>query len=405
MPEKKTALVNGRVFKDGNFFPLNVYIADGKIEGFSSWKAKGNAYHAVVDCTDKLIVPGYIDIHIHGRKNNDVMNIGRDPDVLDRLADSLLETGVTSFLPTLLTCEFDEYLRVLGGIAEYIDRQRENTAHALGIYSEGIFFNQERAGAHNYALLKIPCVDHIQKIWEASKGKLKILSLAPELEGAEESTEFLCRKGVVVSMGHSNASYEESYDAYIAGARGATHVMNAMKPIHHMEPSIIGASLYLDDITVEMIADGVHLKPEIFNILFRVKPPDKIVLITDSVWIAGMSEGEYFLGAVPVINQGDRLVLKDSKTYLLAGSCLTMDAAVRNAFKWSGKALEEVLRCATLNPASYLGVDHFTGQIKEGYNADVNILNRDLFVEKTFVSGHIFEHAIFSDDKEAVAEQ
>jgi len=150
--------------------------------------------------------------------------------------------------------------------------------------------------------------------------------------------------------------------------------------------------MYLDDITAEIIADGIHLKPEIVNILFRVKPIHRIILITDNTWIAGTPQGDYHLGPVAVRNKGDRLELKDSKTYLLAGSCLTMDAALRNALKFTGRPLEDILRCMTINPAKYLGVDHSIGQLKEAYNADINILDRDLFVEKTIVNGHVHDH-------------
>ena len=147
--------------------------------------------------------------------------------------------------------------------------------------------------------------------------------------------------------------------------------------------------MYLDDITAEIIADGIHLKPEIVNILFRIKPVNRVVLITDNTWVSGKPKGEYLLGTMPVVNKGDRLELKNSKASILAASCLTMDAMLRNALKFTRRPLEEILQCVTINPAQYLGIDHFTGQLREGHNADINILNDDLFVEKTIVNGHV----------------
>jgi N-acetylglucosamine-6-phosphate deacetylase len=179
--------------------------------------------------------------------------------------------------------------------------------------------------------------------------------------------------------------------AYNAGMRGATHFMNAMKPMHHLEPSLVGAGLLFDDITIEIIPDGIHIRPEIVALLFRIKPIEKIILVTDSVWISGTPKGDYFLGDVPIINEGDRLVVKSTEKFSLAGSCISLDIGLKNVISFSSKPLEEVIKCITINPAKYIGVDTYKGRLAEGYDADINVLDENFNVEKTLINGNLFE--------------
>ena len=391
MYKDKIVITNGLVFKEGAFLPLNVYIAGGKIEKFSSWAESDRSYDNV-DAAGKKLVPGFIDIHIHGRNNLDLMDVVKDKTVIAKLASEILKTGVTSFLPTALTSDFETYLAVIRKMADYIDNQSSELPQAIGVYSEGVFFNIKRAGAQSPEFLKNPSRDLVEKVWDASNGKLKILALAPELEGAEEAIRFITEKGVIASMAHSWAEYEDAVRAYNAGLRGATHFMDAMKPMTHLEPSLVGAGMLYDDITIEIIGDGMHVRPEVVKLLFRIKPIESIILVTDNVWVSGTAPGEYYLGTVPIINEGHRLVAKETEYFSLAGSCITLDTTLRNVVEYSSKPLEDVLKCITENPARYLGAADHIGFLKEGYDANINILGEGLKVEKTFIKGHIHDH-------------
>jgi len=187
----------------------------------------------------------------------------------------------------------------------------------------------------------------------------------------------------------SDASYEQAIEGINSGIRGATHLMNGMKPMHHLESSLVVAALLNDDVTVEIIADGFHLRPETVKLIFRLKPIEKIILVTDSVWISGLEKGQYSLNGVRVINEGGRLVVDEGGAFSLAGSCLSLDQALRNAVEFSGMSVESILKSVTENPAVYVGCDKRKGKLCEGFDADINILSGSLHIEKTIVKGRL----------------
>ncbi len=370
------------------FVDASLIVRDGKIETISTSDITEDGAE-VIYCTGNLIVPGFIDIHIHGRCGFDTMNILNDPAEIHNLAKSMAGTGVTSFLPTTLTWDYEETLQVLSLVADYIDRQPKGCAQALGIYSESIYFNSVRTGAQNPDLLRAISMDEIKRLVKAGKGKIRIFALAPELERAPEAVRWISEHGIVVTMAHTDASYEEAKLAFIAGMKDVTHIFDGMRPMHHLEPGATGAGLYFDDLYCEAITDGMHIVPEVVNLLFRMKPLDKIILITDNVWISGLEDGDYSLGGIPVVKMGDKLMVKTEERYSLAGSCLTLDKALINVVNYTKRPIEQILPCLTSNPATLIGVQNKKGILKSGMDADMNLISPDLDILETYTGGEL----------------
>lgn len=326
------------------------------------------------------LVPGLIDLHIHGREGCDVMDA--TPEAINTISRSLAKHGVTGFLATTVTSSWEETLAAMDNLGRAALDQQPG-ARVLGGYSEGLFFASEHKGAHNDHYFLEPTRERMEALLEASHQQLKVVALAPEVDGAMEIIPYLKARGIRVMLGHTNASYDQTRSALDAGACGGVHVFNGMRGIHHREPGCTGAVL-VHDANVEVIADGVHLHPAILQMICKLKDPSRVTLISDCINAGGLSDGRYQLGKME-INLEAGVARTDSGS--LAGSTLTLERAAANLHKLAGVGLREALHMASLSPAKFLGIDGHTGSIAPGKAADLAILNESGQVQATFVAG------------------
>jgi N-acetylglucosamine-6-phosphate deacetylase len=256
----------------------------------------------------------------------------------------------------------------------------------LGVNLEGPFVSPKRPGALPPAWLRAPDDETLRRLMDASGGALRVMTVAPELDGAGHVIETLVRSGVRVSVGHTDATYEQAREAFEAGASHVTHAFNAMRPLHHREPGPLGAALGFDGVTVEVIADGVHLHPATVSLLVRAFGPKRGCLVTDAVSPAGLGEGSFRIGGHEARFDGGSIRLPDGT---IAGSAATMDAVVRNVASWDVAGFSGAVRMASATPAVALGLDTRKGAISPGYDADIVALNGDLDVAATWVGGQL----------------
>jgi N-acetylglucosamine-6-phosphate deacetylase len=286
------------------------------------------------------------------------------------------------------TVPWEKTLETLGFLASYRERPESGApkgAACLGIYSESNLFSMEKRGAHDPAYLKssVSKAD-AEALIAAAGSSLKITALSPELPGAPEAITLLKDRGIVVSAAHSNASYDEALAGIDAGITLSTHTFNGMRSLHHQEPGILGAVLNDDRVVCELIADGIHLAPAILSLVYRIKGPDRIVLVSDSVAFNGLPEGRYPWETREVLVSDGAVRLEDGR---LAGSCLSLDRAVRNMVRLGGAALPEAVRMASLNPAAVLGLEAKKGSIEPGKDADLILFDGDMTIRKVYIRG------------------
>ncbi len=360
-----------------------VRVADGRIQRLA---AHADDAAPCFDFGDALLSPGFIDLHIHGREGCDVMDATRDS--LETISRSLAAHGVTGFLGTTVTSDWDSTLaafRCLGQIwREGLSGTQLPGAQLLGAYSEGLFFANRHKGAHNENYFLPLEQRYFEQIIAAADGALKVLALAPELEHAESIIRWLRAQGIRVMLGHTDASFDQARAALAAGACGGVHVFNGMRGIHHRDPGCTGAVLMDDKAMVEVIADGVHLHPQILKLVQRLKPLDQISLISDCINAGGLPDGQYTLGKLDVlVRDGVSRTLNGS----LAGSTLTLERAVRNMTRLAGSSLHEAITMASLNPARFLGLDNELGSIAAGKRASLTVLDAQGDVVATLVDG------------------
>jgi N-acetylglucosamine-6-phosphate deacetylase len=383
--DKPIFLKNGSVLFGGQFSAADLLVSGGEIisifpGGIGSGKRPEDA--AELDCSGKRILPGFIDIHTHGGAGVDFNHASAD-DIRD-VTRFFSSCGVTSYLPTLLADSPEIMERQLALVAS--DAVTEESPQIIGIHLEGPFLSAKYKGAQPGQYLRDCDVGLFDAFQKAARGKIRLVTMSPELEGAESFIRELTASGVRVSIGHSAASYEQSMAAINAGAMSATHVMNAMKLLHMHDPAILTAVLE-SDIYAEMICDGFHLFPPIIRLLLKIKGLDRMIAVTDSIMAAGLPDGTYVLGANDVVvDNGDAKVISDGAR---AGSTLTMIKAVRNIMNYSGLPIEGVSRLVSENPARMLGIFGETGSIAEGKRADLVVLDSAMKVVVTIACGKI----------------
>jgi len=324
-----------------------------------------------------------IDIHIHGSNGLDTMD-GKAESIAG-LSAFVAAHGVTGFLPTTVAAPLSQIEQALQAVRQAVDSGLPG-AQVLGVHLEGPFFNRRRAGAQPLDWCVDPGDDALRRLLAPGEGLTRMISLAPELPGALAAIETFARHGIVVSIGHTDATYEQTQAAFAAGARHITHLFNAMSPLHHREPGVIGAALTTDGVTVQLIADGLHLHPAILNLAVRCKGVAELVLITDAIAGTGLPDGEYTMGPQQVIVRNGEARTPAGN---LAGSTLTLERAVANMVRLAGVPLPAALQMATLNPARVLGLERRKGRLAPGYDADMVALDADFHVHLTMVGGQI----------------
>lgn len=364
-----------------------VSVEDGLFVSVASRnEAQAAPNKAETDFGDCAIVPGFVDLHMHGGVNCDVMR--GTPSEMKQLENFLARHGVTSYLPTTVTAALDVTLSALerlAGATEGAEKNSEGRARPLGIHLEGPFLSHARRGVHPPNDLVTPSIGVFDKFWQAARGHIRMMTIAPELDGAEEVIAEASRRGVCVSIGHSDASLEQAQRGVKAGARHATHTFNAMRPLDHRAPGILGEVLTNNQLSADVIADGIHVDPAVVDLLFRAKGIEKFVLITDAISATGMPDGRYMLGTLEVELKDGRC-LRDGS---LAGSALTMDRAVRNVMKFAGLNLQQAVRAASMNPAKVVGIKK--GTIEPGADADFVVLTPTGEVRATVVKGVVVQ--------------
>jgi N-acetylglucosamine-6-phosphate deacetylase len=290
------------------------------------------------------------------------------PEALNAVSSFLASRGTGSFLATTVTAPMDATLRSLSGLAKLLSAPpSEKQARPLGIHLEGPFLSHVKRGVHPPAYLLAPDIAIFDRLFEAAEGRVRMMTLAPELPGAAELAAHATARGVRISMGHSNATAAETRALIAAGAASATHTFNAMRPLDHREPGILGTVLTDDSIYADLICDGVHTAPEMVKLWWRAKGPERAILITDAMSAAGMPDGEYQLGgmAVQVANG------KATADGVLAGSVLTLDRALVNFVRFTGATVEQALRLLTANPAAMTGLGNNAGSLAVGQEANL----------------------------------
>lgn len=373
--DKVIRYYNGKILRNHQLKEEDLWIKCGKIV---SPQVKADVE---IDVGGLIIAPGYIDLQINGGFGFDFSS---DPQQVEYVASRLPQYGVTAFLPTLVCSSKEQYCRSIPLLQpRSLDDQG---ASILGIHLEGPFFNPRQCGAHNPALIQIFKKGSTPEDYYGSLEGVKIVTLAPEIEGAIELIRSLKERNIIVSAGHTNASYEDMEKAVEAGACLATHLFNAMAPFHHRKPGLIGYILNHPKIYYSVIADGIHLHPATINLSWNANAKG-LVLISDAIMALGLSEGIYHLGNMQVqVEEGKATVVG---TDIIAGSILSMDAAVRNLRNSTKCTIVEAIESATLKPASILGIQASKGTLEIGADADFIFLDNELNVKACFIAGKV----------------
>ena len=383
-----TVILNAHAVTPGRDLGItSVRIKDGIIVEVGG-EVRASSGDSVIDAEDLLLLPGFVDIHSHGRSGRDFCDA--TDEAFEVIGRDKLRDGVTGFLATGLTRPEEELAEMCRCVERYKAKGRGATC--LGVHLEGPFFNGEMAGAQNPAYLKKPDACFVERLNAISQ--VKKVSLAPELEGAEECIRALVAKGIVASGGHSAADYDTFERARNAGMTHLTHFCNAMMPIHHLRPTMVTGGLLADDVLAEIITDGVHLSDPMIRLIVKAKGPDKVMIITDAMCAAGCPDGMYTLGGlrVRVADGCARLadVPYDPKSVVsnVAGSVALFCDCFRRYVRVTGLPLEEAIKAAGYNQCRSLGILD-RGEIKVGQIADLVLTDANFTPRHTLVAGEV----------------
>ncbi|WP_404323187.1 N-acetylglucosamine-6-phosphate deacetylase [Cytobacillus firmus] len=335
-----------------------------------------------------LAIPGLIDIHIHGVNGADVMDA--TVEALEIMSAALPKEGTTSFLATTMTQSQTAIEKALINAGGYIQKnQPPGKAEILGIHLEGPYVNKSKAGAQPEEFIVNSSIEQFEKWNNLANKTVKIVTLAPEQPGGMEMVKYLDENSILASIGHSDATYEEVSQAIEAGAKHVTHLFNQMRGLHHREPGVVGAALLREELTAELIADGVHVRPEMMKLAFQQKGEKELILITDAMRAKCLKSGVYDLGGQAVTVEDGKAVLQDGT---LAGSILKLGNAMKNMMAFTGCSLEDAIQMASVNPAKQLNVIDRKGTLSIGKDADIVILDEQLEAAMTFCRGELAYH-------------
>ncbi|HZD49230.1 MAG TPA: N-acetylglucosamine-6-phosphate deacetylase [Silvibacterium sp.] len=358
-----------------------VVVEDGIIALMESRANMEESTGQRLDFLGCTLMPAFFDVHIHGSAGCDVME--GTPQAFATIGNFLARHGVGAFLATTVTAPIDVTLRSLEGMSAQIAANTEG-ATPLGIHIEGPFLSPHKKGAHPEHLLQTPSIELFDRMWQAAEGKIRLMTIAPELPDAEEVIRHATSLGVRVSLGHSNADTASARAGIRAGAVSATHTFNAMRQFDHRDPGLLGEVLSNDDLFAELICDGLHVHPDAVRIYWKSKGPDRAMLITDAMSAAGMPDGTYKLGELDVrVVDGVCVVGEDT----LAGSTLTLDRGVRNFGEFTGASIDDLSKLASRNPARMTGFESKAGSLAIGRVADITVLSADNEVVETILRG------------------
>lgn len=339
----------------------------------------------VIDAKNELkLLPGFIDAHIHGGYGVDVMDA--TPEALQTLADKLPSEGTTSYLATTITQSDEEISNALKNVAAWTASEHKQGADLVGVHLEGPFVEVSKAGAQPKQYITEPDLDKFKSWQEDANGQIRTITMAPEHDKTGEFIKALYKSGVNVSAGHTNASFEQIKNAVKLGVRQLTHLCNAMNGIHHRDIGAVGAAFQLKDLHAELISDGIHVVPEMLQLIFDNIGSDRIIMITDSMRAKGLEDGKYELGGQPVQVKNGQATLDNGS---LAGSILKMIDAVKVMLKLDGVEIEDIVKMTAENPAKQVGIFDRKGSIEAGKDADFILLNDEADIVYTICKGEI----------------
>lgn len=374
----KKCIINGKIVLHDEIVEKNVIIEDDKIVEISDSQPTDAE---IIDAEGLYVSPGFIDVHTHGRGGSDTMYATFKD--LNTISTWALKTGVTSLLATTMTMPIEDIQKAVEEIAD--SQGKVEGAQILGAHLEGPFFNKKYKGAQPEECMILPTVENYLTITGKYQDVVRKISIAPELEHSIELIEYLKDKNTVVSIGHTNATYEEAQAAIDAGVTSGTHTYNAMTPLTHRAPGVVGAIMTNESVYAELILDGIHVSYPAAKALLLTKGKDKVTLITDSMEAAGLENGQYRLGTHDVYVKDGEARLIDGT---LAGSILAMNNAVNNAHKHLGLTMNEAVNLASYNPAKSLGED-LLGEIKAGNYADIIFFDEDVNIKNVMIKGQL----------------
>jgi N-acetylglucosamine-6-phosphate deacetylase len=377
------AIINARILTpDEVIDPGTILIDDRGLIAKVGWGLEVPAAAEIVDARGLTVVPGYVDLHVHGGGGYSLAT--RDAGEIESYARWVVSHGVTGFLATIFASSCEEAAEFVHAAGYVSDWAPEGGAEILGINLEGPFISGKRRGALPETWVRPASIEELIALSEASDESIKLMTLAPEIDGAEELLPWAIENWIVVAVGHSDATYEEAAKAFELGASHLTHAFDGMRTFHHRDPGPVLAAIGAPGVTLEIIADGVHLHPATVSSIVRAAGPDRIALVSDGVPPAGLDSGTFLVGEQEARLTGGAVHLSDGT---IAGGAATMAGIIRNVLEWQAAPLADAIRMASTVPARVVGLSDRKGRIAPGYDADLVALDDEMNIVRTWVHG------------------